>query len=275
MTLLIDDTLTTAIVATPFREEWVTTDVPIAVREGLTAPDVTVEDVALLPAAEATLLGETHVLLTEIAIVLDGTGPIVMRTPARPDDVDNVIVRLLDTGPTAEMLVRALLRPYFGITASGFVLAGQDPGAADAQAVVLDGAAGLAQPEFGFQSDLVRDWFVLTGQAVVSHVLVAGVRAFARGLDPELAALREAVRLGQERKREVRGIVAARWEVTDRGALATMTNRQRFELTQADRNSLANMATRGSWGSRFGSRLPTYADTLPDEGGHAESDVKS
>ena len=265
MTLLIDDSLVTAMIAVPLREGWAETDVPLDVRERLMAADVTPEDVALLPAPEATLLGETHVLTSEIAVVLDGVGPIAMRTPVRPDDVDNAVVRLLDAGPTAEMLIRALLRPYFGITASGFARTEDDPGAAEAQIVVIDGAAGLEQPESGYQDDLVRDWFVLTGQAVVSHVGVIGVRAFARGAEPELAALRQAVAVGQERRKDVRGIVAARWEVTDREALAEVTNRMRFALTQADRNSLANMVTRGSWGSRFGNRLPAFADSLPDD----------
>jgi hypothetical protein len=163
------------------------------------------------------------------------------------------------------MLVRALLRPYFGITASGFARSAGEPGAAEAQIVVLDGGAGLSQPESGYQDDLVRDWFVLTGQAVVSHVVVVGVRAFARGAEPELTALRQAIAVGLERRKDVRRVAAARWEVTDRDALAEMTNRMRYVLTQADRNSLATMVTRGSWGSSFGSRLPAYADTLPDD----------
>ena len=265
MTLLIDDSLVTAMIAVPLREGWVETGVPAEVREGLTASDVTPEDVALLPAPEATLLGETHVLTSDVAVVLDGVGPIAMRTPVRPDAVDNAVVRLLDAGPTAEMLVRALLRPYFGITASGFARTDDDPGAAEAQIVVIDGAAGLEQPESGFQDDLVRDWFVLTAQAVVSHVVIIGVRAFARGAEPELDALRQAVTVGQERRRDVRGIAAERWEVADREALAEVTNRMRFDLAQADRNSLANLVTRGSWGSRFGNRLPAYADSLPDD----------
>jgi hypothetical protein len=44
-----------------------------------------------------------------------------------------------------------------------------------------------------------------------------------------------------------------------------MTNRQRFELTAADRNSLANLVARGTWGSRFGKRLPVYRDALPED----------
>lgn len=266
MTLLIDDSLVTGLVAVPLAEGWVETDVPVQVRPGLAAADVTADDVALISAAEATHLASSHVLLSEVAVVLDGTGPIAMRTPVRPDGVEQTVVRLLDAGATAELLVRALLRPYFGITASGFARSIEDPGATEAEVVIVEGAAGLVQPEAGYQSDLVRDWFVLTGQAVVSHVAVVGLRALARGADAELATLQEAVRTGQDRRRDVRRIMAERWEIEDRDALAEMTNRQRFALTQEDRNSLANLVARGSWGGRFGKRLPVYRDVLPDEG---------
>jgi hypothetical protein len=265
LTLLIDDTLTTCLLTVPFAEGWLEHAVPFALRPGLAATDVTSEDVALISVAEATLIAESHVIVSDVAIVLDGVGPIAMRTPVRPDGVEDTVVRLLDTGPTAELLVRALLRPYFGITATSFAMSDDAPGAGTAEVVILDGAAGLSQPEAGFQEDLVKDWFVLTGQAVVSHVLAVGLHALARGADAEIDALREAVRIGHDRRKEVRQLAAPRWEVENRDALSEMTNRQRFELTAADRNSLANLVARGTWGSRFGKRLPVYRDALPDD----------
>lgn len=277
MTLLIDETLTTSLLAVPFAEGWVETSNPVSVKEGLTAADVTSEDVALLSIAEATLLAETHVITSDIALVLDGVGPIAMRTPVRPDGVETSVVRLLDAGPTAEVLIRALLRPYFGITASTFAYGDDDPGAETAEVVVVDGALGLQQPEGGHQSDLVRDWFVLTGQAVVSHVVVIGVHALARGPEAELAALQQAVEHGQERRREIRGIAAQKWGVDDREAFAEVTNRQRFSLTAEDRNSAVNLIARGSWGARFGKRLPAFRDMidegLPNDQSNLDDDV--
>ncbi len=271
MTLLIDDNLTTEIVAVPLAQGWIETSLPVTVRENLRAADVTSEDVALLPVAEATLLAETHILVSDVAIVLDGIGPIAMRTPVRPDGVEDTVVRLLDVGPTAEMVTRAMLRPYFGITATSFASADDSPGAAFAQVVILDGAAGLTQPESGYHEDLAKHWFVFTGQALVSHVVAVGLHAQARGADAEIAALQSAVATGQERRKDVRGVAAERWGVDDREALAGMTNRQRFALTSADRNSLANLVARGTWGSRFGKRLPVYRDMLPiDLGGEQE-----
>ena len=265
MALLIDHNLTTSLISVPFAEGWIEPSVPVTVKEGLSAADITSEDVALLSIAEATLLAESHVITSDVAIVLDGVGPIAMRTPVRPDGVETTVVRLLDAGPTAEVLIRALLRPYFGITASTFAYGEDDPGADTAEVVIVDGALGLQQPEGGYQSDLVRDWFVLTGQGVVSHVAVIGLHALARGPEAELNALHQAVELGRDRRREIRGIASQKWGVDDREAFAEVTNRQRFSLTPEDRNSAVNMIARGSWGGRFGKRLPAFRDMI-DEG---------
>jgi hypothetical protein len=272
MTLLIDDTLATALVAVPLAQGWVETAIPVSVRQDLRASDVTSGDVALISVAEATLLTETHILIPEVAVVLDGIGPIAMRTPVRPDGVEDTVVRLLDIGPTAEMVTRAMLRPYFGITATSFATSDESPGAASAQVVILDGANGLTQPESGYHEDMAKHWFVFTGQALVSHVVAIGVHAEANGARAEVEALQAAVAIGQERRRDVRGIVAERWDIDDRDALAEMTNRQRFAMTASDRNSLANLVARGTWGSRFGKRLPVYRDMLDaDLGGEQEN----
>jgi hypothetical protein len=272
MPILIDDSLTTALIAVPFIEGWVETAVPVTVKAGLRAADVTSEDVALISVAEATLLAETHVIVSEVAVVLDGVGPIAMRTPVRPDGVETTVVRLLDAGPTAEVLIRALLRPYFGITAASFAWTDEDPGADSAEVVIVDGALGLQPPEGGFQSDLARDWFVLTGQGLVSHVVAIGVHALARDPHTELAVLQAGVDTGRDRRREARSLAAQRWEVEDREALAEVTNRQRFALTQEDRNSLANLIARGTWGSRFGKRLPVFRDLVDEASSETEAE---
>lgn len=262
MTILIDDTLATAQIAAPFSEGWVDSAGEVIVRPGLRASDFGPGDVGLLAVPEATLLTESHVIAPEVAIVFDGIGPIAMRTPIRPDGVEETIVRLLDAGPTAEVLMRALLRPYFGITATRFASSDDDPRASEAQVVVVDGAMGLEQPDSGFQDDLTRAWFVLTGQALVSHVTVVGVEALARGDEREIGELRSAAALGVERRRDVRGIVAKRWNV-DRDALAEFTNRIRFAMTAEDHQSLQSLIARGTWNSRFGRAIPAFRDSLP------------
>lgn len=265
MTLYIDDSLMTAQVWVPLAQGWVDTDVPFEIRKSLTATDIGPGDVALIAGPEATLLGETHFVEPGVAVVAEAMSAIAMRTPVRPDGVEETPIRMLGTGPTAEVLIRALLRPYFGITASTFVRNDDDPAAADAQVVILEGLLALNEPESGFQEDLAKTWYILTNAAVVHHLAVVGVEAEARGATAELDVLKRAVELGVERRRDVRREMVGDEEI-DRDRLAELTNRIRFEMTTADRQSLRNLMARGSWGTSYGRALPAFRDelTLPE-----------
>lgn len=265
MTLYIDDSLMTAQIRVPLSEGWVETDVPFEIRKSLKAADLGPGDVALIAGPEATLLGETHFIEPGVAVLAEAMSAIAMRTPIRPDGVEETPIRMLGTGPTAEVLIRALLRPYFGITASTFVRDEDDPAAVDAQVVVLEGLIALNEPEAGFQEDLAKAWYILTNATVVHHVTVVGVEAEVRGASAEIDVLRRAIEVGVERRRDVRREMAGDEEV-DRDRLAEVTNRIRFELTTADRQSLRNLLARGSWGTSYRRTLPAFRDelTLPE-----------
>lgn len=263
MTLYIDDSLMTAMVATPLREGWVETDVPFEIRTGLRAGDVGPGDVALMPGPEATLLGQTHIIEPDVAVVAEAISAIAMRTPVRPDGVEETPIRLLEVGPTAELLMRALLRPYFGITAASFVRDADDPAAAEAQVVVLDGLMALTEPEYGFQEDLAKCWYILTNAAVVHAVTVIGVEALARGAEAEIDTLKRAIEVGVERRRDVRREIAGDEEI-DRDRLADLTNRTRYALTGDDRQSLRNLMARGSWGTGYRRMLPAFRDEVEE-----------
>lgn len=265
MTLRIEQSLITAPIWIPIREGWVETDIEVDIREGLTSDDIGPGDVALVPAPVTPGLGTSHFIDPSIAVVVEKVSPIAMRTPVRPDGVEETPIRMLQTGPTAEVLLRALLRPYFGITASTFVTADDDPAAADAQVVVVDGMLGLMEPEAGFQEDLAKAWFVLTGAAVVHAITVIGVQAEARGADPELDLLRQAIAIGRERRRDLRGIIAGEEEI-DRDRLVAITNGMRFEITAEDRQSLRNLMSRGTWGTNYGRQLPAFRDEVEAAG---------
>lgn len=265
MTLRIEQSLMTAPIWIPIREGWVETDVDVDIREGLTTDDISTGDVALIPGPIAPGLGSTHFIDPSVAIVVAQVSPIAMRTSVRPDGVEETPIRLLGTGATAEVLLRALLRPYFGITASTFVTSDDDPAAADAQVVVVDGILGLMEPEAGFQEDLAKAWFVMTGAAIVHAVTVVGVEAEARGAGAELELLKEAARIGVERRRDVRGIIAGDEEI-DREKLAAITNGIRFEMTADDRQSLRNLLSRGTWDTRYGRKLPAFRDEVEAAG---------
>jgi hypothetical protein len=262
MTILIDDALATAQIRMPFSEGWLQSEYPVDIRQRLRAADVGPDDLALVSIAEATLLAATHVVIPDVAVIYDGISDIAMRTPVRPDGIDAVPIRLLDTGGTAELLIRALLRPYFGITASTFVRTDDDPAAVDAQVVVIDGLLALNEPESGFQEDLARSWFIFTGMRVPGHVLVAGVSRVHAGISKEIALLREAVRLGVERRREVRQVIAAGGDI-DRDRLAEITNRFRFAFEAEDRASLRDIIGRGTWGGPYPRAIPVFVDEIP------------
>jgi len=207
MAILVDDALLAATIRVPLVEKWIETDIPFEVRSGLCAADVGAGDVALIASPESTLLAATHIVASEVAVVVEGISPIVMRTAVRPDEIEETPIRLLDVSGTAEMLIRALLKPFFGITASSaqFITADEDPNAAKAQVVVIEGLDALQEPEVGFQSDLAQAWYILTGSYFVSHVVVVGLEAQARGLaDPAIAVLKTAAAMGVERRRDAR-----------------------------------------------------------------------
>jgi len=273
MAILVDDALLAATIRVPLVEKWIETDIPFEVRSGLCAADVGAGDVALIASPESTLLAATHIVASEVAVVVEGISPIVMRTAVRPDEIEETPIRLLDVSGTAEMLIRALLKPFFGITASSaqFITADEDPNAAKAQVVVIEGLDALQEPEVGFQSDLAQAWYILTGSYFVSHVVVVGLEAQARGLaDPAIAVLKTAAAMGVERRREVRSLIVGKPDVgdaegdtVDRDKLAEMTNGLTYTLDADDQRSLLNMIARGSWGSRYPQRNPVFRDDLP------------
>lgn len=260
MRLVLDDAIVTSQVVVPLREGWASLPGGYVVRPNLTASDLAPDDIALLPAGEATDLAGTHRLVPDVAVVYGNAGVIAMRAPVRPDGIDETPIRLYHTSRTAELLIRALLRPFFGITACGFV---SDEGESDAQIVVIEGAEALNPPEAGFQEDLARAWFILTGLPLVSHVLVAPLAIGAGDVDPIIDGLRTAVAAGAERRREVRVTIAAQAEV-DRDRLVEVTNGLRFQLEAADVQSLRQLVARGSWGTAHGRDLPSLI--RPDAG---------
>jgi hypothetical protein len=259
MTILIDDTMATVFLTMAVREAWLKGDTPLEVRSGLRAADVTEDDVALVPLPEATLLTRTHVIDRSVAIVHDGVGMVVMRTPSRPDEVDQPTVYLRQVGVSGETLVRALLKPYFGIEASRIVHDDEPP--AGAEVTILEGTNTLVPVEGGFQEDLVRSWFIMTGKPFVSHVTVIGVRALARDADAQLAVLRSALDTGWERRRDIRRMIRERSGV-DADALAEVTNRMRFTMEPEDQEPARMLAERGTWGTAYARTLPAYRDQL-------------
>lgn len=265
MQVLLDDTLITALLTVPIREGWVQAET-FRPRPRLRAADVGAAVAALLPAGEATGLAQSHRIVPEVAVVCDGVGAIAMRTPVRPDGIEASVIHLYGVSRTAELLLRATLRPFFGITASGFVDDAAAEGAAEAQVVVVEGIDALQHPQAGFQEDLCRAWFILTGLRLVSHVLVVPANAADNDVAAVVGELRHLIESGVERRRDVRVALAADHDL-DRDRLVEVTNRLRWTLEPADVDSLQLLTARGAWGTSVPRTLPALRGAGADTGG--------
>ncbi|HEY8445658.1 MAG TPA: MqnA/MqnD/SBP family protein [Thermomicrobiales bacterium] len=246
MRLLVHDTLATAPLVFPIRAGWVEDGGLIEAAPELPASAIGPDDIALIPAAEIAHLQETHLVVPDVAIVGEREGPIAMRSPVRPDAVQETAVRLYGTSGTAELLARATLRPFFGITPTDWTT----EASAEAQVVIVEGMEAVREPEAGFAEDLYRAWFILTGQPVVSHLLVAPKGIKRVDLTGLLDVLECARLAAQERRRELRRSLADEYDL-DRDRLVAVQKAQRFHLEEADRQALLNLFQRGARGSAY------------------------
>ena len=247
MRLLLHDSLATLPLVGPIRAGWVdTAGLDIVIDPDLRADRVGSEDVALIPSGELGGLAGRVQVVPDIGVIADGAGPVSLRVPVRPDEIEATAVRLLDVGPTGEILARAVLRPYFGIEATRWVR-DADP---DAQAVVVEGEAALAEPEGGFAEDLCRAWFIMTGQATVLCVLVAPVGMERSVLEPVLEVLTAAQNVDKAQRREMRRPVAERVGMTPE-QINAFFERLFFSLEADDLDSLEQMLRRGVPGSPY------------------------
>lgn len=243
MRILLHDTLVTAPIVHPFTSGWVEGTAIIEAREALSATDIGPDDAALIPAAEIAALAETHAVVASVAVVLDGLGPIAMRVPVRPDEIDRSAVRLYHASATAEVLARATLEPFYGISPSEWVTEHTE----HAQIVIVEGAMALQAPEAGFSEDLVRAWFILTGLPLVSHVAIVPRSG---DVTAAVTALETARQLGYERRKDVRVATAERLGV-ERETQVSLATTTRYGLNDGDRRALMQLLQRGNKGSRF------------------------
>lgn len=250
MRLLIDD----AFAATPYTvaisSGWIAAPAGVAVSltERLSGEGLTAQDAALIPSFELRLLSSTHVVIPDVAIIADGVGAVAMRTPVRPDEIASTPIRLLDAGGTAELLARATLHPFYGISPTAWIRDDDDPNAARAEVVVVEGAEALREPEAGFSEDLARSWFIWTAQPVVSHVLAVPRDISADVTDAIVRLLTEARSMGLERRREWRSQLAVR-EGLGRDRASAFWAAQRFTMEAADRAALLDLLAKGSRGT--------------------------
>lgn len=248
MRLLIDDTFATSTYTAPIVAGWVAPPdgLTFELVHDLSAADVGVDDAALAPALALTKLSQSHHVHSSVAVIADGVGTVAMRTPVRPDEIDATPVRLLNAGE-AELLARATLKPFYGITPTIWISDEDAPEAASAEVVIVAGTEALREPEGGFSEDLSRAWFILTAQPVVSHVLLMPAELAPAQQQVVLDFLNTARTEGLARRREWRTALADREEVP-RDRAGAFWAAQRLELQEADRQALRALLKQGSVG---------------------------
>jgi hypothetical protein len=262
MDLNLDRSIATAFFWMPMTEQWLELNSTPRLTDKLTAAGVDPDSAALVSAAEATLLWETHGIDPRAGVVGDASSDIAVRFPVRPDGIERSDVVLYEASGTAEVLARATLWPFYGIRSGQWLT---EPGG-DAQVTVVEGAEGLSPQESGFQEDLARAWFIMTNQPTVLYLLVLPLSWTAEQRDELVADLTNAQETGWERRRDVRSAVSAETGVASE-RLVEFYSRLRWSLLPEDIEAFKSMIYRGAGGSRYSSpdRLTIFGPVSSDE----------
>lgn len=266
MRLLIDETFATSTYTHPITTGGITppAGLEVTLSPRLEPAAVGTADAALIASPGVLFLQDSHVIVPEIAVVAQDTGAEAMRVPVRPDEIEATPVRLLDTGLLAEWLARALLRDFYGIEATAWVRDGNDPAVAQAEVVIVEGAEALREPEGGLSEDLVRAWYILHNQFVVSHLLLLPRSAAPADAEEVLAFLAAARDSGLASRRDWRPALAEREGIVSATAGAFWTA-QELVLDDEDRVSLLTLLNAG----RRGTSAPPPANVAFREGAAA------
>ncbi len=212
----------------------------------LTAANVEASDFALIPTPEIALLTGTHGVDTTFGVSVAESGAIAMRSPIRPDEIEDASILLYDVSSTAELLARATIWPYYGMKASAWT---REPDGTSTVTIV-DGLAALEPVEAGLSEDLVRAWYILTEQSVVTHLLAIPVGAADEDVERIRTGLSEAVAAGYAARREVRRALQEESSVEGDRLVAFLAG-LRCELDTDDRVAAYSLIARGSGGTRF------------------------
>ncbi|MEZ4530191.1 MAG: hypothetical protein R2855_04090 [Thermomicrobiales bacterium] len=212
----------------------------------LTADRVGAADAALISTPEIGLLTETHRADPGFGLWTSGAGAIAMRTPVRPDEIEDAAILLYDVSGAAELLARATIWPFYGIKATAWL---SEPDGSSTVSI-LDGLDALEPVEAGFSEDLVRAWYILTNQPLVTHLLSVPMGASAEQLLDVRSRLVAARSLGHAVRRDVRKQLLADTAIEGE-RLVEILGRVQHELDGATRAAAYSLIARGSGGTRY------------------------
>jgi hypothetical protein len=261
--LLIDRALETAYVVAGLTgaED---SGISFSVRDDLRAGDVGISDAALIPAAEIALLAETHRADPVFGLWTSGFGAIAMRSPVRPDEVNDASVLLYGVSGTAELLARATIWPFYGIRVAGWTTEADGSNSL----TIVDGISALEPVEAGFSEDLVRAWYILTEQPVVTHLLVVPADTLEADVVRWRTVLNDAFDAGYAARRDVRKVLLSE-SSADNERLVDFFLEVQHELDETSRAAAYSLIARGAGGTRYPliREIPwwTYPDTEKSE----------
>lgn len=240
---LVEDNLTTALIAEPIRHGWLESSEGLELVPALTAETVAqAEAMALLGSVDACLLAGRSTIITDVGIASRHNGAVALRSAVRPDELNDVIIGLDGVSRTAEAIARATVARFFGVTVSGW-----SRESASTEAVVLEhNDAFIEEPEPAVVNDLVRAWFIMSGLPVATHVLVVPNELLAN--DPEsvmsvVDQLKTAASIGVERRREIRRNLHEDFP-GDRDRLVAFHTEQSLSLTKTVRKGWLDLLRR-------------------------------
>lgn len=240
---LIEDNLTTALIAEPIRQGWLDDAGALELVPALTAEAVADgETMALIGSVDACLLAERYTVITDVGLASRHNGAVALRTPARPDELDEVSVALDGVSRTAEAIARATVARFFGMTVTGWTRDSSSSGA-----VVLEHYdAFVEEDEPVTVNDLVRAWFIVSGLPVATHALVVPNDLLANDAEAVLGVvnqLKAAASTGVERRREIRRNLHEHFP-GDRDRLVAFHTEQSLSLTKTVRKGWLDLLRR-------------------------------
>lgn len=240
---LVEDNLTTALIAEPIRQGWLEAESGFELVPALTAETVAQADaMALLGSIDACLLADRCTIITDVGVASRHNGAVALRTAVRPDELNVVAVALNGVSRTSEAIARATIARFFGLTVNDWT---RD--SSSTEAIVREHIdAFIEEPEPAVVNDLVRAWFIMSGLPVATHSLVVPNALLAN--DPESVAsvvdqLKNAASTGVERRREIRRNLHEHFP-GDRDRLVAFHTEQTLSLTKTVRKGWLDLLRR-------------------------------
>lgn len=240
MQLLIRDALETLLITEPIREAWVDHPFDYDIVDHDLAQAVGNQDAALCSVADLPWLNATHAIVPEFGVVSDEKSAVVAISKSRLDDLDRATVGTGLRFGRGALLGQALLNTFYGVEELQWI----DGSSPSPDISILEGYDALREPASEHAVDLGQAWFILTGFAVASHVLVVPTAMEHEEVRVLLDVLVSALGIGIDRRKAITR-AAANQHAVERPAMASMLRSQRYSMNAEDLESTLMLLRQG------------------------------